>query len=116
NLGRWEGQRYLEVRKNDEQTYRRWASEVDFPCPDGESHNDVFVRVKRGLDSVNGAVRPVIVFHGTAIRIAATALLGLPLSAAHNFAQDNAAMNVFVRRGSRWILKIWNDTGHCAKG
>ena len=115
NLGRWEGQKYLDVRKNDEQLYRRWASEMDFPCPEGESHSDVLARVRRGLDSVNGATTPVVVFHGTAIRVAATALLGLPLSAAHNFAQDNAALNVFVRRGERWVLQLWNDTRHVGK-
>jgi len=22
---------------------------------------------------------------------------------------DNAAMNVFIRRGERWVLKLWNE-------
>jgi hypothetical protein len=33
--------------------------------------------------------------------------------ASRYFAQDNAAMNVFVRRGGRLIMKLWNDTTHC---
>ena len=115
NYGRWEGQRFLEVRKTDEASYQRWIGEPGFPCPDGESHNDVLERVKRALSAVNGAKRPLLVTHGTAIRIATTALLGLPLSASRNFAQDNAAINVFLKRGERWVLKLWNDTTHCSE-
>ncbi len=113
NYGRWEGRRFLEVRKTDEDSYRRWISDVDFPSPEGESHSEVLARVKSALDSVNGAGRAILVTHGTAIRIAATALLGLPLSASRHFAQDNAAMNVFVRRADHWVMKLWNDTTHC---
>ena len=110
NYGRWEGQRFLEVRKKDEEIYRRWISEDDFPCPDGESHSEVLARLKSALESASASKRPVIVTHGTAIRIAATALLGLPLSASRRFAQDNAAINVFVRRQHHWVLKLWNDS------
>lgn len=110
NYGRWEGQRFLEVRKSDEASYRRWISEEDFPCPEGESHAQVLARVNQALQAASAAKRPVLVTHGTAIRIAATALLGLPLSASRNFAQDNAAINVFVRRQDHWVLKLWNDS------
>lgn len=113
NYGRWEGQSFLDVRKVDEENYRRWIADPDHPCPEGESHNAVLERVRRALERINGSKRPVLVTHGTAIRIATTALLGLPVSASRNFAQDNAAVNVFVRRGDHWVLKLWNDTTHC---
>ena len=113
NYGRWEGQQFVEVRKADEEIYRRWVDDPDFPCPEGESHSAVLERVQRALAAINGSKRPVLVTHGTAIRIATTELLELPLSASRNFAQDNAAVNVFVRRGERWVLKLWNDTTHC---
>ena len=116
NYGRWEGQRFLEVRKTDEQSYSRWMDEPEFPCPDGESHNDVLRRIEQALASIEGAKRAVLVTHGTAIRIAATALMRLPVSASRHFAQDNAAINIFVRRGERWVLKLWNDTTHCTEG
>ena len=64
--------------------------------------------------SANGQpLRAVVVSHGTAIRVAATALLGVPTMTSRYFAQDNAGMNVFVRRGSRLVMKLWNDTTHC---
>jgi hypothetical protein len=37
----------------------------------------------------------------------------LPIEAARNFAQENAAINNFDRRGDRYILRVWNDTTHC---
>ena len=140
NYGRWEGQKFLEVRKADEAIYRRWIDEPEFPCPEGESHNDVLKRIRNALSVVTNGLgvatreagvvasalarhaaeeppatpkRPVVVTHGTAIRIAITALLDLPLSASRHFAQDNAALNVFVRSRDRWVLKLWNDTTHC---
>ncbi len=113
NYGRWEGLNFLDIRRNEEPVYRRWIAEPDFPCPDGESHVDVLTRVRRALELINGSARPVLVTHGTAIRIATTTLLELPLSASRHFAQDNAAINVFLRRGDRWVLKLWNDITHC---
>jgi len=111
NYGGWEGQSFLDVRKNDEETYRRWMDDGDVPCPNGESHNDVRRRIQAAVASMHGR-SVVAVSHGTAIRIAATALLQLPIGAARYFAQDNASVNIFVRRGDRFVLKLWNDTSH----
>ena len=113
NYGNWEGKSFLDVRKTDEGHYQRWIGEPDYPCPDGESHTDVLVRMKRAFDVVSASKRPVIVTHGTAIRIGATALLNAPISMAHHLAQQNASINVFVWRGDRCVLKVWNDTTHC---
>lgn len=115
NYGGWEGKSFLDVRKNDPESYRRWIGEPDFPCPEGESHNDVLERMKRAFDAVSEATRPVVVTHGTAIRIGATALLNAPVSISRHLAQDNASINLFVWRGGRCVLKVWNDTTHCAE-
>jgi broad specificity phosphatase PhoE len=109
NYGRWEGRSFMDIRVEDEDIYRRWISEEDCPCPEGESHADVRRRLLRVFEQVNSE-RAVLVAHGTAIRIGATALLNLPLLSAMRFAQDNAAMNVFVSRGEHWVLKVWNHT------
>jgi broad specificity phosphatase PhoE len=111
NYGRWEGCSFLDIRKNDEEIYRRWIDDGDAACPEGESHMDVRRRILRGLERVTTA-RPIIVSHGTALRVAVTALLEIPVTSARNFAQENAALNVFVRRGERWILRHWNDATH----
>jgi broad specificity phosphatase PhoE len=109
NYGGWEGRSFLDVRREYEDVYQRWIRDETCPCPDGESHADVRARVERAIAGIDSE-RPVIVTHGTAIRIAATALLQLPVMASRHFAQDNTGMNVFVWRQDRWVLKIWNQT------
>jgi broad specificity phosphatase PhoE len=109
--GRWEGQSFIDVRNADREIYERWINDADCPCPDGESHNDVRRRLADAFAQVE-ATRPIVVTHGTAIRVAATLLMDLPVMASRHFAQDNAAINVFIRRGERMVLKVWNDTNH----
>jgi len=109
--GRWEGQSFREVRKADHEIFLRWSVDGDCPCPEGESHNDVRRRIAEALAQIEAA-RPIIVTHGTAIRIAATVLMELPVMASRHFAQDNAAINLFENRGGRQVLKLWNDTSH----
>lgn len=119
NCGEWEGVAFAEVRKNQPELFERWLTDPREPCPGGESFDDVRTRIARALDAIrdraNGQPATVaIVSHGTAIRLMATHLLGLPLEAARHFAQDNAAVNVFEHRGERWVLRTWNDVTHCA--
>lgn len=110
NYGRWEGRGFLDIRRDDEDLYRRWIADEHCPCPEGESHADVQSRFMDALRQMNSE-RPIAVAHGTAIRIGAMGLLGLPIMSALRFAQDNAAMNVFAERGDgQWILKVWNGT------
>ena len=109
NYGGWEGRSFLDVRREDEPAYQRWIADEEANCPDGESHADVRRRLVRAIRQINSE-RPVVVTHGTAIRIAATALLELPTMTARYFAQDNAALNVFVWRSDHWVLKVWNQT------
>jgi 2,3-bisphosphoglycerate-dependent phosphoglycerate mutase len=117
NCGKWEGRPFLTIREEEPETYRRWISDPQACCPEGESHADLLSRVRRAFETIQAAdgpagSRPLIVSHGMAIRMAATALLEIPITAARNFAQDNAALNIFVRRGNRLVLQLWNDTTH----
>jgi probable phosphoglycerate mutase len=112
NYGGWEGRSFLDVRRDDEATYQRWIADDEATCPDGESHADVRRRLVRAIRQINSE-RPIVVTHGTAIRIAATALLDVPTMTASRFAQDNAALNIFVWRADRWVMKVWNDSTHC---
>ena len=118
NYGGWEGKSFLDVRRDDEAAYRRWIDDPDAPCPGGESHNALRARLQRAFATIEASangqpLRAVVVTHGTAIRIAATLLLDVPVMASRYFAQDNASINLFVRRGDRLVMKAWNDTTHC---
>jgi ribonuclease H / adenosylcobalamin/alpha-ribazole phosphatase len=109
NYGGWEGRSFLDVRRDDAAIYEEWIVDGDCPCPGGESHNDVRRRFAAALEKIQAA-RPVLVTHGTAIRIGVTVLLDLPVMASRHFAQDNAALNVFLWRADRWVMKLWNDS------
>ncbi|HXG58809.1 MAG TPA: histidine phosphatase family protein, partial [Thermoanaerobaculia bacterium] len=118
SYGGWEGRSFLEVRRDEQEAFRRWIDDPDSPCPGGESHNDVRRRIERAFaamrEQTNGQPsRVVAVMHGTAIRIAATILLNVPVLAARHLAQDNASISVFDWRGERYVMKVWNDTTHC---
>jgi broad specificity phosphatase PhoE len=113
SYGTWENRAFLDVRREEKEAYERWISDPDASSPEGESHTQVRRRLEETIESLSGVRRPILVSHGTAIRIAVTALLNLPVMASMHFAQDNAAVNIFLRRPDRWVLKVWNDTTHC---
>lgn len=70
--------------------------------------------IPQSVSSSESPTVMLLVTHATAIRITATGLLGIPLTVARSFAQENAAVNVIERRPERNILRLWNDTTHCA--
>ena len=115
NYGTWEGKSFLDIRSENADLYKRWAADPDAACPEGESHTGVRERLQTAINVIEaeGGERPLVVSHGTAIRVAATTLLGLPLTACRLFAVDNASLSVFMRRADRWVLKVWNDATHC---
>jgi broad specificity phosphatase PhoE len=118
NCGEWEGQAFLDVRSNEPDLFRRWTEDPTVACPGGESLHDVRLRMERAVALIAAAdsgeaASPLVVSHGTAIRVVATALLELPLETARRLAQDNAAVNLFEWRGDRWVLRYWNDASHC---
>ncbi|HYK01352.1 MAG TPA: histidine phosphatase family protein [Thermoanaerobaculia bacterium] len=113
SYGDWESRSFLDIRRDDAGIYERWIVDPEERSPNGESHGEVRRRMERAFEAVSAAKRPLLVTHGTAIRIGATALLDVPVMASRNFAQDNAAINVFFWRVDRWVLKTWNDTTHC---
>ena len=119
NCGDWEGSSFDTLRENNPELYAAWSRDPHLPCPSGESFHDVLLRFRRALSRIEaegGGDCPVLVSHGTAIRIAATELLGLPLGVARHFAQDNAAINIFELRPERVVLRTWNDATHCMDG
>lgn len=116
NYGEWEGQSFLDIRATQAERFRRFVADPASPCPGGESHLDVRERMSRALDTItNGAERAVVVSHGTALRLGATALLKVDAGMSRHLAVDNASISIFIRRGDRFVLKLWNDTSHCGE-
>ncbi|HEX8618522.1 MAG TPA: histidine phosphatase family protein [Thermoanaerobaculia bacterium] len=115
SYGTWEQRSFLDIRRDEAEAYEQWVADPEAKSPNGESHADVRRRMERAFETVRSARRPLLVTHGTAIRIGATALLDVPVMTARRFAQDNAAINVFFWRVDRWVLRTWNDTSHCVE-
>jgi broad specificity phosphatase PhoE len=118
HCGRWEGQSFLEVRATERNLYERWRADPMMACPGGgESFQDVVIRMKRAIDAIerepSAGARPLVVSHGTAIRLATTALLGFPLESSRRLMQHNAAINILERRDRSYLLRVWNDATHC---
>jgi broad specificity phosphatase PhoE len=118
SLGSWEGRGYLDIRRDDFENYVRWRDDPESACPGGESHSDVRRRMEEAFETIASSadgqkLRAVVVSHGTALRLGATALLGAPIMLSRHLAQDNAAINIFDRRSDRYVLRLWNDTTHC---
>src|SRR5690349_7601123 len=59
NYGGWEGRSFLDVRREDEETYQRWIADAEAACPSGESHADVRRRLEEGFAKINSD-RPVV--------------------------------------------------------
>lgn len=116
NYGEWEGRSFMDVRAQEHDAFRRFVDDPSCPSPGGESHVDVRERMRRAFDTIaaNGAPgRVIAVSHATAIRVGATALLDVDVGASRHLAIDNASISIFVKRGDRYVLKVWNDTTHC---
>lgn len=117
NCGRWEGQSFLDVRTNEAALYERWRRDPAIACPGGESFHDVAVRMKNAIEAIlserGAGARPVIVSHGTAIRLVTCELIGLPMQLSRKLIQQNAAINIVERRDDDYYLRTWNDSTHC---
>lgn len=117
NCGNWEGQSFQDVRINEKDLYEQWVSDPSVACPGGESFNDVARRMKNAIDSIvseeRAGSRPVIVSHGTAIRLVTCTLLSFPMQLSRKLLQQNAAINVLESHGNDYFLRTWNDSTHC---
>ena len=115
NCGRWEGMPFRRVREEDREHYERWKSDPDVACPGGESFNQVTERMERAVREISkdDPSSPLIVSHGTAIRLITCSLVGFPAALSYRLRQHNAAINVLERRGDDYFLRTWNDSAHC---
>jgi probable phosphoglycerate mutase len=85
NFGDWDGLSAHEVDERWPRAARRWFTDPDFhPQGAGESQNDVYLRVKRGLTRVVETYPVstiVVISHAVAIRAALGVALGAPAQA-----------------------------------
>lgn len=116
SFGEWDGMLWSDVSARDTERLRVWGDDwIEVAPPGGESGRDLAVRVDavlRDLIARTETERPVVaVTHAGWIRIAATRLLGEPLSSA--FTRDvgyarGAAFRVGAGEQLRGELLAWD--------
>ncbi len=117
--GEWEGRTHAELAVQDAERYAAWRSaSSDRQPPGGEPVQAAVERIRAALDQ---AIRSTdherawplcIASHGGTLRLAAHALLEIPLERAWRLELDNASLSMMDRLNGRWRLVTWNDCAH----
>ncbi len=114
--GDWQGLTPDEVEKRYPDMYRTWLSAPqDARIPRGETLDHVRARAVAALEQCterHTGQRIVLVSHDAVCKVLVCAVLGLDNSHFWRIKQDNAAINIFERRGEDYIIKTINDTCH----
>ncbi len=104
-----EGRADTEAREQFEAVFRAWyAGDLAVPLPGGESALDVRERFLPAVERITAAATGsvVLVSHGAAIRIAASALTGVPPKHAYLV---NTGLVIVERTPDGWALEHWDE-------
>lgn len=117
SFGRWEGLRYEDMDAAMQQAFAAWCSDpVNICPPEGESAAEMGKRVRIAVDkltaSMQGGEAVAMFTHGGVIRVAVTALMGLPPVTAARLRIDTGSITMMDLVGEHWHLVGLNDTSH----
>lgn len=118
DMGDWEGINFFKVVKEQAEIYQQLVSDPFAKVPGGESFNQVFKRVKSGVDKVMASKGKSILIsaHAMVNRAILGHLLGLEPIKARKFRMDNCAFSrllVFkTLEGENIVVDIWNSVDH----
>lgn len=120
NCGLWEGKSINELMNNYPQEYAMWRLNSYFKCPEGESVDDVKIRVEKFFvekrNELSSFETVLIVAHGILNRAVLSFIMDLPLQNCRYFEQDNGALNVFVWGEVMPHLALWNFSAEEQRG
>lgn len=116
NFGVWEGLTFPDLERKYPDLVKIWMERPqDLFIPQGESFLIVRERAQKTIANILKEYplgNLAIVSHGGTIAAVLTGLLGLPVEKMWTFRQKNAAINILLQRGERFILESYNDTCH----
>lgn len=117
SFGRWEGLRYEDMDVAMQQTFAAWCNDPVNVCPpDGESAAKMGKRVRVAVDKLIASMQvgetAALFTHGGVIRVAVTALMGLPPVTAARLRIDTGSITIMDLVGEHWHLVGLNDTSH----
>jgi len=110
NYGIYEGRTTAEIRTT-QPGWSIWATAI----PDGETTNEVGVRVRRVIERAVAAQGDVALFaHAHVLRILTACWLGLPTNAGRLFALGTASISVLGYERDTRVIRVWNQDWHLA--
>lgn len=116
NYGKWEGLRLDEVRARFMDSLEHWWEKpASARIPGGETLKAFTSRVLLAFLSIiknHHGKTIAIITHGGPIRVMVGYALGLPFHASRALTLDNASCTLLEVRGSRFVLRLFNDTCH----
>jgi len=116
DYGDWQGLTPAEVHTRYPDVYRVWLSAPhEARIPGGETLDRVRARASAALEESAERHREqtvVLVSHKVVCKVLTCAVLGLDNAHFWRIEQDNAAVNIFERRGDAYLIKVINDTCH----
>ena len=118
DMGDWEGLNFFKVMKEQPGIYQQLVSDPGTKIPGGESFDQVFKRVKPGVDKVIASKEKNILIsaHAMVNQAILGHLLGLESIKALKFRMDNCAFSRFLvfktLEGENIVVDIWNSVDH----
>ena len=116
DFGKWEGLTFGEAAQRDPDLHRRWLSDTSVRPPEGESFDEVKVRIEATRDDLNAAYAGsniLVVTHVTPIKLLLQLALDVGPSLLYRLHLDLASLSIaeFYPDGGSSV-RLVNDTSH----
>jgi broad specificity phosphatase PhoE len=118
DLGEFDGKKHEEIMGSYPEIYQNWVRDIDAPIPGGESFNDIYNRVKPGVDEIMASNHRgiLVVAHAMVNRAILGQLMKMDPIPARKFRMDNSAFSKFIVYespfGNYIAVDSWNNTSH----
>lgn len=116
SFGHWEGRALEEIKREDEELYRRWRESphlVHFPGGESLDHvRDRSVATLETLIRLHPEKTLILVSHRVVNKVLICAVLGLDNSHFWQIGQDTTAINLIHHKHGKFVLALMNETCH----
>jgi len=118
DLGDFDGAKHTDILKKHPEIHRNWVLDIDTQIPGGESFNDIYERVKPGVEEILASPygKILVVGHAMVNRAILGRIMDMGPIPARKFRVENGAYSRFfvyeTRFGKHIALDAWNITSH----
>lgn len=118
DLGDFDGAKHTDILRKHPEIHRNWVLDIDVPIPGGESFNDIYERIRPGVEEVLASAHKkiLVVGHAMVNRAILGRIMDMGPIPARKFRVENGAYSRFIvyesRFGKHIALDAWNITSH----